>query len=333
MEDGDKNNAVNDADPYCLDEEQNVEKPNSADPYALEEEEDSIEDLLREIEEEEAKEEALREAAITRAKSRGEPLEPGSQLTDFQEQIITTGSGVGKAMLLLLVIAFIVKSIEHCFRYAKRKAALAKVKAAISSTKSRSVDEYNEADPNFNRLEYIKYNSEFKAAAEMDEKIRQGMMEKRVLVRLLGQRAYELMHRRAVLMTNEMSVTRAYKMDMLPLEVWSDFQAAKEALQKEIKTVQFLSHSLGVNFKKLMDGASDQMKKRNRKKRGTALRSNLMKKNAKNKRATKNIQQAQGRTKQQDSKTKASRQSSSSPVLGTPARKALAKGIRPRRKR
>jgi len=247
-------------DPYCLEQEPNVATQDDTDPYSLVEDEDSVEDLLREIEEEEAREESIREAAMAEAKSKGEPLEPGSHLTDFQEQIITTGSGVGKAMLLTLIIAFVVKSIEHCFRYAKRKRALAKVKAAISSTKSRSVDEYNEADPNFNRLEYIRYNAEFKAGSEMDEKIRQGMMDKRVLVQLLGQRACELMHRRAVLMTNEMSVTRAYKMDMLPLEVWSDFQAAKESLQKEIKTVQFLSHSLGMNFKKLMEAASHTMK-------------------------------------------------------------------------
>jgi len=322
----------NSDDPYSLGQEANFAPEEDSDPYSLQEEEDSAEILMREIEEEEAREEALREAAIAEAKSRGEPLETGSQLTDFQEQIITTGSGVGKAMLIMLVLGFIVKSIEHCFKYAKRKAALSKVKAAISSTKSRSVDEYNEQDPNFNRLEYIQYNAEFKAGSEMDEKIRQGTVDRRVLIQLLHQRAYELMHRRGVLMRNEMSVTRAYKMDMLPLEVWDDFQAAKESLQKEIKMVQYLSHNLGVNFKKLMDTAT--MKMRLKSKDGSLLRSNFLKKKQalQNRRVPKKVQQAQ-RTKQQSSRGKASAKSSIKTEPNSSAGRAAAKGIRRRRKR
>lgn len=322
-----------DLDPYSLGQEENVASEEDSDPYSLHEEEDSEEVLLREIEEEEAREEAIREAAIAEAKTRSEPLEPGSQLTDFQEQIITTGSGVGKAMLILLILGFIVKSIEHCVTYMKRKAALSKVRAAISSTKSRSVDEYNEMNPNFDRLEYIQYNAEFKAGSEMDEKIRQGTVDKRVLVQLLHQRAFELMHRRGVLMTNEMSLTRAYKMDMLPLEVWNDFQAAKESLQKEIKMVQYLSHSLGVNFKKLMDAASMKMKKTRNK--GSLLRNNLYKKKQalQNKRAPKKVQQAQ-KTKQQSSKSgRLPSKSSASPEPLSSAGRAAAKGIRRRRKR
>jgi len=319
---------------YPTTQEQTVNLNEDSDPYSLKEDEVSAEILLREIEEEEAREEAIREAAIAEAKIRGEPLEPGSQLTDFQEQIITTGSGVGKAMLIMLILGFIVKSIEHCYTYAKRKAALRKVKSAISSTKSRSVDEYNQQDPNFDRLEYIHYNAEFKAASEMDEKIRQGTVEKRVLLQLLNQRAYELMNRRAVLMSNEMSVTRAYKMDMLPLEVWNDFQGAKESLQKEVKMVQYLSHSLGVNFKKLMDATAVKM--RSRKKPGSSLlRNNLLKKKQafQNKRTPKKVQQAQ-RTKQQSSKRgKVSVKSSASPEPLTSAGRAAARGIRRRRKR
>jgi len=325
----DKDQLGDDSDPYSLRQEQDAASEEDSDPYSLHEEEVSAEVLLREIEEEEAREEALREAAMSEAKIRGEPLEPGSQLTDFQEQIITTGSGVGKAMLIMLILAFIVKSIEHCLTYMKRKSALAKVKAAISATKSRSVDEYNEKDPNFNRLEYIHYNAEFKAGSEMDEMIRQGTVERRVLLQLLNQRAYELMHRRGVLMRNEMSVTRAYKMDMLPLEVWDDFQAAKESLQKEIKMVQYLSHNLGVNFKKLMD---DTMAKC-RSKEGSMLRNNLLKKKQafQNKRTPKRVQQLQ-RAKQNSKTGKSPNKSSTSEPL-TSAGKAAAMGIRRRRKR
>jgi len=319
--------------PYPSTQEQTANLNEDSDPYSLQEDEVSAEILLREIEEEEAREEAIREAALAEAKIRGEPLGPGSQLTDFQEQIITTGSGVGKAMLIMLVLGFIVKSIEHCFTYAKRKAALRKVKTAISSTKSRSIDEYNQQDPNFDRLEYIHYNAEFKAGSEMDEKIRQGTCDRRVLTQLLHQRAFELIHRRAVLMTNEMSVTRAYKMDMLPLEVWNDFQAAKESLHKEVKMVQYLSHNLGVDFKKLMDATARNMK--SRKKPGSLLRNNLLKKKQafQNKRTPKKVQQAQ-RTKQQSSKkSKVSGKSSASPEPLTSAGRAAAKGIRRRRKR
>jgi len=329
----DEDQSEEDLDPYSLGQEENVASEEDADPYSLHEEEDSEEVLLREIEEEEAREQALREAAIAEAKARSEPLEPGSQLTDFQEQIITTGSGVGKAMLIMLILGFIVKSIEHCISYVKRKRALAKVKAAISTTKSRSVDEYNDMNPNFDRLEYVQYNAEFRAGSEMDEKIRQGTMDKRVLVQLLQQRAIELLHRRAVLMTNEMSLTRAYKMDMLPLEVWNDFQAAKESLQKEIKTVQYLSHTLGVNFKKLMDAAAMKIKKTRNK--GSLLRNNLYKKKQalQNKRTPKKVQQAQ-KAKQQSSKSgRQSSKSSASPEPTTSAGRAAAKGLRKRRKR
>merc|ERR1712060_27231 len=205
------------------------------------------------------------------------------------------------------------------------------VKTAISSTKSRSVDEYNQQNPNFDRLEYIHYNAEFKAGSEMDEKIRQGTVDRRVLGQLLHQRAFELMHRRAVLMSNEMSVTRAYKMDMLPLEVWNDFQAAKESLQKEVKMVQYLSHNLGVNFKKLMDTT---IKMRMKSKDGSLLRSNLLKKKQalQNRRAPKKVQQAQ-RTKQQSSRGKASAKSSNKTEPNSVAGRAAAKGIRRRRRR
>jgi len=329
---GDEDQQGDDSDPYSLGQEHDATSQEDSDPYSLHEEEDSAEVLLREIEEEEAREQAIREAVMSEAKIRGEPLEPGSQLTDFQEQIITTGSGVGKAMLIMLILGFIVKSIEHCLMYMKRKAALAKVKTAISSTKSISVDEYNEQDPNSNRLEYIQYNAEFKAGSEMDEKIRQGTVDRRVLLQLLNQRAYELLHRRGVLMRNEVSVTRAYKMDMLPLEVWDDFQSAKESLQKEIKMVQYLSHNLGVNFKQLMDRTSLRV----RNKEESMLKTNLQKKKQafQNKRVPKRVQQLQ-RAKRQSAKTgkPSTKSSTSQPLSSAGKAAAMGLGIRRRRKR
>merc|ERR1719245_274111 len=186
-----------------------------------------------------------------------------AQLTPFIEQIITTGSGVSKAMLLVLVIAFIVKCFEHIVNYIKRKRALSKVKSAISTTRAKAVDEYDEGNPNFDRLSYVQYNAEFKAANEMDEMIRQGInstTDKRKIMQLLNQRAFELMQRRALLMRNEQSVTRAYRMDMLPLEVWNDFQAAKESLQLEMQKMQFLCAKFGIQFQQIMQYASQRYK-------------------------------------------------------------------------
>jgi len=225
--------------------------------------EDSTEALLREIEEEEAREEALREAAIADANARGETLGTGgAQLTDFQEQIITTGSGVGKAMLVLLIIAFVMKFITICYNYLKRKAALGRIKSAISTTKSRSVDEYDPNNPNFDRMEYIQYNAEFRTAVLMDEKIEEGKTDKRALTQLLHQRALEVLHRRAMLMRNEQYVAKSYEMNILPLEVWNDFQDAKESLQEEFRKLQYLAHGLGVSFQGLMETAKVKLQRK-----------------------------------------------------------------------
>jgi len=236
------------------------------DPYSTEEnflaendlaenEDDLTEALLREIEEEEIREKELRKAAVADAKIRGEPPVTGSQLTDFQEQIITTGSGVGKALLIILIIAFILKIIEIFLSYMKRKAALLRVKSAISSTKQRSVDEYDPQNPNFKRMEYVEYNAEFKTAVIMDEKIRQGNINKRSLLEMLHKRTYEFLHRRVMLQKNEYAVTRAYKIDMLPIEVWHDFEAAKESLQLEMAKVKMLAEKFGVPLKILLESA------------------------------------------------------------------------------
>jgi len=211
--------------------------------------------LLREIEDEEAKEEALREAAIAEANFRGEPLETGSQLTEFQENIITTGSGVGKALLVMLVISFIIKSIEITWNWMKRKAALLQVNSAISKTHGRSVDEYDPSNPDFNRLEYVEYNTEFKTAELMDEKMRQGNVGKRALLQMLQQRMCECLHRRIMLQKNEHAVTKAYRINMLPLQVWNDFIAAKESFQVEMIKIQMLTVKLGVSFQDLVDRA------------------------------------------------------------------------------
>jgi len=234
---------------------------NQGDPYFLEENtlvdnyEVSNEDLLREIKEEEAKEEALREAALAEGNVRGETLEAGSQLTEFQENIITTGSGVGKALLVMLVLSFIIKSMEITWNWMKRKAALSQVKRAISKTHGRSVDEYDPSNPNFKRMEYVEYNAEFKTAELMDEKIRQGNVGKRYLLDMLQQRMYECLHRRIMLEKNDHSVTKAYQMNMLPLQIWNDFVAAKESLQAEMIKIKMLTLKLGVSFKDLLESA------------------------------------------------------------------------------
>merc|ERR1719461_92433 len=124
-----------------------------------------------ELAEEEARANAEREAAlreVEKLKQAGKyKPEMGNQLSEFQLQIISTGSGVGKALLIVLVIAFIVKSIEHCINYVKKKMALSRIRTAISKTKSKSVAEYNESSANCDRLTYVKYNAEFKVGEMM----------------------------------------------------------------------------------------------------------------------------------------------------------------------
>jgi len=230
------------------------------DIYSTKPDEPTDEDLLVELAEEEARENAKREAAlreVEKLKAAGKfRPEMGNQLSEFQLQIISTGSGVGKALLIVLVIAFIVKSIELCINYVKKKMALSQIRTAISKTKSKSVAEYNEnSTSEKDRLTYVKYNAEFTVGAEMDEKIRQQCSDKTLLLRLLNQRAIELLKRRTLIMRKDAGITRAYRMDMLPGEVWSDFQAAKENLGREWKKTQYLSQRFGIPFNKLLEGA------------------------------------------------------------------------------
>jgi hypothetical protein len=244
----DEANYIDDKDPYFTEENDSAEN-----------EEDLNEVLLREIEEEETREKAMWEAAIKESKARGEPPVTGSQLTDFQEQIITTGSGVGKALLIMLIIAFFLKIMEIILNYMKRKAALLRVKSAISSTRRRSIDEYDPKNPNFKRTEYVEYNAELKTAVIMEEKIRQGSIDKRSLLKMLHKRMYEFLRRRVMLQKNELAVTNAYQMYILPMEVWDDFQAAKESLYLEMVRVKIWAEKFGVCLRSLLESAQAKL--------------------------------------------------------------------------
>merc|ERR1719320_24772 len=89
----------------------------------------------------------------------------------------------------------------------------------------------------------------------MDEKIRQGNIEKRTLLEMLNKRMSEVLHRRQMLQKNEFAITRAYRLYMLPLEIWNDFEAAKESLQSEMMKIKMLTDKFGVSFKDLLERA------------------------------------------------------------------------------
>jgi len=222
----------------------------SGDPWGnMEEPEDSDETLLAEIQEEQ------RLADIAAAKA--PPVQkPQLAVSEFQMQLITTGSGVGYALLVVLAFLFIVRCIEIVYKFFQRRRKLALVRKALDTTTQTSIENYTAGDPD--RLSYVKYNSEFMVATEMDEKLRAGFRDRGVLTALLRDRALELIKRRVLLMQEEQSVHRGYQMDLIPMEVWNDFLAAKESLGQEFSKVRILCDKLQVPWEKLIQDAQDR---------------------------------------------------------------------------
>lgn len=237
----------------------NEEDEEALDNWDTEEEkppEDSDEVLLAEIlAEEEAEIEAEKvrleaeEAARKAAGIKAGPI-PG-QLSAFQQTIITTGSGVGYSLLVVLSILFVIKCMEHIYNFFQRRTKLAKVRKALDMTKHTSIEDYTSNDPD--RLKYVKYDSEFSVGQEMDARIREGFRDRNALRLMLQERALEVVKRRFLLMREEQSVHRGYQMDLVPLEVWNDFLSAKEHLGQELMKLQILCDKMQVNYKDLIN--------------------------------------------------------------------------------
>jgi len=218
--------------------------------------EDSDEVLLAEIlAEEEAEIEAEKvrlEAEEEARKAAGIKAGPKpGQLSAFQQTIITTGSGVGYSLLVVLSILFVIKCMEHIYNFFQRKSKLAKVRKALHMTQATSIEDYTSNDPD--RLKYVKYDSEFTVGKEMDAKIREGFRDRNALRSMLQERALEVVKRRFLLMREEQSVHRGYQMDLVPLEVWNDFLSAKEHLGQELMKLQILCDKMQVNYKDLIN--------------------------------------------------------------------------------
>merc|ERR1719334_2379541 len=83
--------------------------------------------------------------------------------------------------------------------------------------------------------------------------IRSGSRDWAVLRKMLQERALEVVKRRFLLMREEQSVHRGYQMDLVPLEVWNDFLAAKEHLGQELMKLKILCEKMQVSHSDLIN--------------------------------------------------------------------------------
>merc|ERR1719471_1111726 len=243
-------------------------------PDAGEEEldEEALEaELLREIAEEEAREEAERLAEEERIRVEEEALlgkieqnvhagfqaaegaegeaggrKKGSENTElsaFQETMITTGSEISKALLIILGIMFVVRAIQVSYKTLSKRAFLKNV--AVPQGRAMEAQQFaemrlqSEADQD---ISYTTYKSEWKEKrqfyqllAEVQNKPFQE--QKKLLERAFMFRVIAFVKRKQKMSQDEQGLRRAKAMDMCPPAIWDDWEVALGELKEEERAI------------------------------------------------------------------------------------------------
>ena len=85
--------------------------------------------------------------------------ETGSQLTTFQDNIITTGSEVSKLLMFILLILFIIQFIRKTYDYFTLQSKIKKVANPLDSAKPIAAENLTPINPGYDHKSYAVYNT------------------------------------------------------------------------------------------------------------------------------------------------------------------------------
>lgn len=165
------------------------------------------------------------------------PATPGgAQLTTFQDNIITTGSDVSILLMVLLLILFIVQMIRKTYQHFTHQSLLRTVENPLDSARPMSAENLNPMNPNYSHSVYAVYNTEFEERKLYLLKKGEGA-PRQVLQELLLKRAIKCIEKARAIQRDGQGIRKNWNMDLLPREVWHDYQAAQRNLNLEIENV------------------------------------------------------------------------------------------------
>jgi len=219
-----------------------------ADPDGITDEELEAE-LKREIEAELAAK-AAQEAALNATNAMNSSIENastiigdsgsqfvgGAQLTTFQDNIITTGSDVSILLMVLLLILFIVQMIRKTYQHFTLQSQLQQVANPIDKGTAMAAENLNPMNPEYSHTAFAVYNTEFEEKKLYLLKKGEGAPLS-VLKELLLKRAIKCIEKARTIQRDGQGIRKNWNQDLLPREVWHDFQAAQRNLNTEIESV------------------------------------------------------------------------------------------------
>jgi len=219
----------------------------------FEEDEDFNEDeLLKEIAADELRDKIEREAAQAAAMQAGKPLS-GMQLSSFQEEIISTGSGVATVILYILAILFIIRALQVLYERLTKMSMLSEVKSVISEAKviaSHKVGNFFDPTKGLSGNYRITYCTEYEYKTEYEQALDDDSDNYMKLKNLMVKRAKELLMRGMILDRDRLGMNKSFQMDMVPMPVFNDFNDAQKQLDVEARLVNLEVIDKGLMFGK-----------------------------------------------------------------------------------
>jgi len=212
-------------------------------------EEDDEDELLKEIE----TERKLQAEKVEAAKISASQSQTGLQLSAFQEEIITTGSGVATIILYILALLFVVRALQILYQRLSKMSKLNKIKSVLSEAKTvaaHKVGGWFKRNESISGNYKITYCAEFEMKAIYEETLILEPTNINKLKKLLVERAKELLIRGEVLNRDSVGMHQSFNRDMVPMKVWNDFNQAKALLESEMKLIQLECQAQDFKFGK-----------------------------------------------------------------------------------
>ncbi|ETO30388.1 hypothetical protein RFI_06734 [Reticulomyxa filosa] len=202
------------------------------------------EEIFREVREEIAREEAEQEKQKQEMMANGTFLKPNEtiqngtmngQLTTFQEAIVTTGSEVSVILLVVLAILFVIQAIRKAYNHIITQRELEKVDSVLDDgipVNAEAFTPISDLDPR----SYPVYNTNLVEKEEYLKNVAENAPIT-TLKEILLKRAIVCIDRVTTIQRDEQGIRKNWSMDMLPRDVWDDFNAAQMTIREEINDV------------------------------------------------------------------------------------------------
>lgn len=159
-----------------------------------------------------------------------------SDLTAFQDSVITTGSGASIILLLILVLIFIIQFVRKAHAFFSTQSRLNMVDNPLDEaieTPAENINPLTAVDPK----SYPKYDTPFDDRDIYRDK-QASHSSPSVLKSLLMKRAVKCIDKMGPIQRDGTGIRKNWNTDLLPRDVWNDYQSAQRNIQKEIEDIQ-----------------------------------------------------------------------------------------------